>query len=131
MPDEEEALLRYIFWMAAHAFLITKLVALVLAIQICKASGRPHLIINMEIGLSKMWWSRFRARHPTVASRKANLLERERLHGATVERVDELFHICQALYDKHGFSGTPELIYNCDVTGFCDKGHSRQRTVYA
>ncbi|KAG5261440.1 hypothetical protein AALO_G00304540 [Alosa alosa] len=97
MPDEEEALLRYIFWMAAHAFPITKSVALVLAIQICKASGRPNPFVNMEKGLSKMWWSRFRARHPT------------------------------ALYDQHELSGTPELIYNCDETGFGDKGHSRQR----
>ncbi|KAG5281599.1 hypothetical protein AALO_G00074160 [Alosa alosa] len=127
MPDEEEALLRYIFWMAAHAFPITKSVALVLAIQICKASGRPNPFVNMEKGLSKMWWSRFRARRPTVASRRANPLERERLHGATVERVDELFHICQALYDQHELSGTPELIYNCDETGFGDKGHSKQR----
>ncbi|KAG5278043.1 hypothetical protein AALO_G00094560 [Alosa alosa] len=127
MPDEEEALLRYIFWMAAHAFPITKSVALVLAIQICKRRGRPNPFVNMEKGLSKMWWSRFRARHPTVASRRANPLERERLHGATVERVDELFHICQALYDQHEFSGTLELIYNCDETGFGDKGHSRQR----
>ncbi|KAG5281619.1 hypothetical protein AALO_G00046870 [Alosa alosa] len=127
MRTRRRPYLGYIFWMAAHAFPITKSVALVLAIQICKASGRPNPFVNMEKGLSKMWWSRFRARHPTVASRRANPLERERLHGATVERVDELFHICQALYDQHGFSGTPELIYNCDETGFGDKGHSRQR----
>ncbi|KAL2087951.1 hypothetical protein ACEWY4_016779 [Coilia grayii] len=86
-----------------------------------------------------MWWSRFRARHPTVASKRPNYIEAERVHRATVMRVDELFHICQALYDHQGFRGTPELIYNCDETGFGDKGSSRkrvlcdkgQRTLYA
>lgn len=107
MPNEEEALLGYIFWMAAHAFPITRSVAMLLAFQICKASGRMNPFLNMEKGLSKMWWSRFRARHPTVASRRANFLEQERAHGATVARVDELFRICQALYDWHGFQRDP------------------------
>ncbi|KAL2102377.1 hypothetical protein ACEWY4_001545 [Coilia grayii] len=139
LPNEEEALVSYIFWMAAHGFPITQSVALVLAIQVCKASGRENPFVKMDKGLSRMWWSRFRARHPTVASRRPNYIEAERVHGATVARVDELFHICQALYDHHGFRGTPELIYNCDETGFGDKGSSRkrvlcskgQRTVYA
>ncbi|KAL2096776.1 hypothetical protein ACEWY4_005983 [Coilia grayii] len=125
--------------MAAHGFPITQSVALVLAIQVCKASGWNNPFLQMDKGLSRMWWSRFRARHPTVASRRPNYIEAERVHGATVARVDELFHICQALYDHHGFRGTPELIYNCDETGFGDKGSSRkrvlcnkgQRTVYA
>ncbi|KAL2082586.1 hypothetical protein ACEWY4_022404 [Coilia grayii] len=139
LPSEEEALVSYIFWMAAHGFPITQSVALVLAIQVCKASGRENPFVKMDKGLSRMWWSRFRARHPTVASRRPNSIEAERVHGATVARVDELFHICQALYDQHGFRGTPELIYNCDETGFGDKGSPRkrvlcgkgQRTVYA
>ncbi|KAL2089186.1 hypothetical protein ACEWY4_016085 [Coilia grayii] len=139
LPNEEEALVSYIFWMVAHGFPITQSVALVLAIQVCKASGRENPFVKMDKGLSRMWWSRFRARHPTVASRRPNYIEAERVHGATVARVDELFHICQALYDHHGFRGTPELIYNCDETGFGDKGSSRkrvlcskgQRTVYA
>ncbi|KAL2102316.1 hypothetical protein ACEWY4_001484 [Coilia grayii] len=139
LPNEEEALVSYIFWMAAHGFSITQSAALVLAIQVCKASGRNNQFLKMDKGLSRMWWSHFRARHPTVASRRPNYIEAERVHGATVARVDELFHICQALYDHHGFHGTPELIYNCDETGFSDKGSSRkrvlcnkgQRTVYA
>ncbi|KAL2102343.1 hypothetical protein ACEWY4_001511 [Coilia grayii] len=139
LPNEEEALVSYIFWMAAHGFPITQSVALVLAIQVCKASGRENPFVKMDKGLSRMWWSRFRARHPTVASRRPNYIEAERVHGATVARVDELFHICQALYDHHGFRRTPELIYNCDETGFGNKGSSRkrvlcskgQRTVYA
>ncbi|XP_041921544.1 uncharacterized protein LOC121685206 [Alosa sapidissima] len=44
-----------------------------------------------------------------------------------------------ALDDRFGLRGTPELIYNCDETGFGDKGSSRkrvlcgkgQKTVYA
>ncbi|KAG5283992.1 hypothetical protein AALO_G00021760 [Alosa alosa] len=129
MPEEEEALVGYIFWMAAHRFPITRSVALLLATEICKASGRTSPLVNMEKGLSKMWWTRFRARHPTVASRRPDPLDRERVHGATVARVDELFHICQALYQQHWFGGTPAQIYNCDETGFGDKGHSRQRVL--
>ncbi|XP_076135340.1 uncharacterized protein LOC143117477 [Alosa pseudoharengus] len=129
MPEEEEALVGYIFWMAAHGFPITRSVALLLATEICKASGRTSPLVNMEKGLSKMWWTRFRARHPTVASRRPDPLDRERVHGATVARVDELFRICQALYQQHGFGGTPAQIYNCDETGFGDKGHSRQRVL--
>ncbi|XP_076155223.1 uncharacterized protein LOC143138689 [Alosa pseudoharengus] len=120
MPEEEEALVGYIFWMAAHGFPITRSVALLLATEICKASGRTSPLVNMEKGLSKMW-TRFRARHPTLASRRPDPLDRERVHGATVARVDELFHICQALYQQHGFGGTPAQIYNCDETGFGDK----------
>ncbi|KAL2087969.1 hypothetical protein ACEWY4_016797 [Coilia grayii] len=129
LPNEEEALVSYIFWMAAHGFPITQSVALVLAIQVCKASGQNNPFLKMDKGLSRMWWSRFRARHPTVASRRPNYIEAERVHRATVARVDELFHICQALYDHHGFRGTPELIYNCDETGFGDKGSSRKRVL--
>ncbi|XP_076151795.1 uncharacterized protein LOC143134943 [Alosa pseudoharengus] len=129
MPEEEEALVGYIFWMVAHGFPITRSVALLLATEICKASGRTSPLVNMEKGLSKMWWTRFQARHPTVASRRPDPLDRERVHGATVARVDELFRICQALYQQHGFGGTPAQIYNCDETGFGDKGHSRQRVL--
>ncbi|KAL2097892.1 hypothetical protein ACEWY4_007099 [Coilia grayii] len=132
LPNEEEALVSYILWMAAYGFPITQSVALVLAIQVCKASGRNNLFLKMDKGLSRMWWSRFRARHPTVASRWPNYIEAERVHGATVVRVDccasaagevippfVIFEKCLPS-TAYSLEGPPNALYGVSDTGYMD-----------
>ncbi|KAL1277156.1 hypothetical protein QQF64_023829 [Cirrhinus molitorella] len=83
MPAEEEALVSFIFWMADHGFPVTRSLVKVLATGIIKESGRhDSTTVNLEKGPSGMWWSRFKARHPELASRMADSLDRARVHGA-------------------------------------------------
>ncbi|KAG5262976.1 hypothetical protein AALO_G00281080 [Alosa alosa] len=126
-PAEEDALVAYIQWMSDRGFPITRTVAKTLAFQMVKASGRPTMV-NLEGGLSKMWWSRFRTRHPNISARKADTLDRKRVHGATKVAVDGLFSLIEPLYAKHGLGDKPHLIFNCDETGF-GQTHSREKVL--
>ncbi len=129
-PAEEEALLSFIFWMADHGFPVTRSLVKVLATGIIKESGRTETTtVNLEKGPSDVWWSRFKARHPELASRTADSLDRARVHGATPEAIEGFFKLYEALYVKHKLEDKPHLIYNCDETGFGDKSRSREKVL--
>ncbi len=129
-PGEEEALLSFIFWMADHGFPVTRSIVKVLATGIIKESGRTETTtVNLEKGPSDVWWSRFKARHPELASRTADSLDRARVHGATPEAIEGFFKLYEALYVKHKLEDKPHLIYNCDETGFGDKPRSREKVL--
>ncbi len=129
-PGEEEALLSFIFWMADHGFPVTRSLVKVLTTGIIKESGRTETTtVNLEKGPSDVWWSRFKARHPELASRTADSLDRARVHGATPEAIEGFFKLYEALYTKHSLEEKPHLLYNCDETGFGDKPRSREKVL--
>ncbi|XP_042578769.1 tigger transposable element-derived protein 6-like [Cyprinus carpio] len=129
-PGEEEVLLSFIFWMADHGFPVTRSLVKALAVGIIKESGRSETTtVNLEKGPSDVWWSRFKARHPELASRTADSLDRARVHGATPEAIEAFFRLHEALYEKHNLEYKPHLIYNCDETGFGDKPRSREKVL--
>ncbi len=70
-----------------------------------------------------------RPRHPELASRTADSLDRARVHGATPEAIEGFFKLYEALYTKHSLEEKPHLLYNCDETGFGDKPRSREKVL--
>ncbi|ROL50899.1 hypothetical protein DPX16_3533 [Anabarilius grahami] len=116
--------------MADHGFPLTRSQVKVLAIGIIKESGRSQsTTVNMEKGPSDVWWARFKARHPELTSRTADSLDRARVHGATPEAIEGFFKLYEALYVKHSLEDKPQLIYNCNETGFGDKPQSREKVL--
>ncbi len=88
--------------MADHGFPVTRSLVKVLATGIIKESGRTETTtVNLEKGPSDVWWSRFKARHPELASRTADSLDRARVHGATPEAIEGFFKLYEALCVKH------------------------------
>ncbi|XDV25464.1 hypothetical protein PO909_029380 [Leuciscus waleckii] len=77
---------------------------------------------------SMLWW--IKARHPELTSRTAESLDRARVHGATLEAIEGFLKLYEALYVKHGLDDKPQLIYNCDETGFGDKPRSREKVLF-
>ncbi|RXN36557.1 tigger transposable element-derived 1 [Labeo rohita] len=101
-----------------------------LATGIIKEGGRTKTTtVNLEKGPSDVWWSRFKARHPELASQTADSLDRARVHGATPEAFEAFFKLYEALYMKHNLENKPHLIYNCDETVFGDKPRSREKVL--
>ncbi len=116
--------------MADHGFPVTRSLVKVLTTGIIKESGRTETTtVNLEKGPSDVWWSRFKARHPELASRTADSLDRARVHGATPEAIEGFFKLYEALYTKHSLEEKPHLLYNCDETGFGDKPRSREKVL--
>ncbi|CAM4512565.1 unnamed protein product [Leuciscus chuanchicus] len=130
LPEEEASLVAYIIWMGRHGFPVTRAVATLMATGIVKASGR-QTIVNFEHGLSRMWWCRFRERHPELSARTPDPLDRQRVFGVTVPRVEALFNILEPMFAGKSWHDRPHLVFNCDETGFGDKQTSRKEKVYA
>ncbi|XP_042578889.1 uncharacterized protein LOC122137193 [Cyprinus carpio] len=87
-PGEEEVLLSFIFWMSDHGFPVTRSLVKVLAVGIIKERGRTETTtVNLEKGPSDVWWSRFKAHHPELASRTADSLDRARGHQSVLQSV--------------------------------------------
>ncbi|KAK7139236.1 hypothetical protein R3I93_016388 [Phoxinus phoxinus] len=130
LPEEEASLVTYIIWMGRHGFPVTRAVATLMATGIVKASGRQTMV-NFEHGLSRMWWCHFRERHPELSARTPDSLDRQRVFGVTVPRVEALFNILEPMFGEKSWHDRPHLVFNCDETGFGDKQKSRKEKVYA
>ncbi|CAM4568453.1 unnamed protein product [Leuciscus chuanchicus] len=112
-----------------HGFPVTRSLVKILVTGIIKESGRTEsTTVNLE--KSDVWWSRIKARHPELTSRTAESLDRARVHGATLEAIEGFLKLYEALYVKHGLDDKPQLIYNCDETGFGDKPRSREKVLF-
>ena len=73
--QEEEALVRFTLWMANRGFPVTRRLLMRYAFGIVKKSGWETQV-NLSKGLSKMWWSQFKTRHPEIALRQAEAMDR-------------------------------------------------------
>ncbi|XP_062849708.1 uncharacterized protein LOC134311989 [Trichomycterus rosablanca] len=124
-PEEEDALVTYIVWMSEHGFPVTGAVVKDLALTVIKSSQRTTLV-NLDKGLSSMWWSRFRARHPEITSRTPGTLDQSEVHRPLPQAIDGLFAICKLLYQKHNLEEKPHLIFNCGETAFVDKPGAKE-----
>lgn len=112
--------------MSEHGFPVTGAVVKDLALTVIKSSQRSTLV-NLDKGLSSMWWSRFRARHPEITSRTPGTLDQSEVLRPFSQAVDGLFAICKLLYQKHDLEEKPHLIFNCGETAFLDKAEARER----
>ena len=125
--EEEEALVRYIIWMADHGFPLTRSIIKSLALEIIKDRGQKTLV-NIQRGLSDNWWSRFKARHPELTTRIPDSLDRARVLVATPVAIDR-FLAYTRISLIHSLHEKTHLIWNCDETGFGDKPKSREKVM--
>lgn len=126
--DEEEALVRYIIWMADHGFPLTRTIVKGLAQEMIKDSSRKTLV-NLQKGPSDNWWARFKARHPELTSRTPDSLDRARVLSATPEAIDRFFSLFEGIITRSNLQEKPHQIWNCDETGFGDKPQSKEKVL--
>ena len=74
--EEEEGFVQFILWMADHGFPLTRSLIKVYARGIIKQAGRNPANLNLDKGLSEMWWQRFKQRHPELTLRTTDCLDR-------------------------------------------------------
>ena len=112
---DEDALVSYLIYMAESGFPLTHTLTKALAWAISKRSDRQDRF-NPETGPGEHWWVNFRKRHPRLALRKTDKLERSRAEALSPEIVKEYFALQKALLERNGLMNSPRQLYNCDET---------------
>ena len=74
---EEDALISYLIYMANCGFPLTRTMVKAFAWSIAKRSGKCDWF-NLEYGPGEKWWTLFKQRHPQLALRRSDTLERSR-----------------------------------------------------
>ena len=83
---------------------------------------------NPDHGPSEHWWSNFMKRHPKLALRKTDSLERSRAEAFNQDIVDEYFKLLEKTLDDHNLRNNPRQLYNCDKT-FLPLDYTREKAV--
>ena len=124
---DEDALVSYLIYMAERGFPLTRTMTKAFAWAIAKRSDRQDRF-NPETGPGEHWWVNFRKRHPRLALRKADKLERSRAEALSPEIVKEYFELLKALLERNGLMNSPRQLYNCDET-FLPLDYTREKVV--
>ena len=111
-PEQEEALVSYLFYMADHGY-PTRTMVKAYGWAIAKRSGNGDHF-NQEFGPGEHWWINFRKRHPNVTLRRA--VERTRAEALNPDIVNEYFGLLGETLEKWGLKNKSRQIYNCDET---------------
>ena len=117
--DEESNIEKYTIFMAERGFPLTRKVLKSIVKHILKRSKR-HTLIDRERGPSQKWVRKFLKRHPDIASRTPDNLERARAE-VTQTQIDNYFVLLSNTVKRLGIENMPSRIFNCDETGFSGK----------
>ena len=98
-PEQEEALVSYLFYMADHGYPLTRTMVKAYGWAIAKRSGNGDRF-NQEFGPGEHWWINFRKRHPNVTLRRADMLERTRAEALNPDIVKEYFGLLGETLEK-------------------------------
>ena len=109
--ETEETLVKYISYAAEQRYPITRRQVIGLAWAISLERGQD--CFNSH-GPSLKWWRGFKKRHPEVALRKQETVDKGRVSNATPEIINDYFNTLQHIIDDKGLKGKPSQIYNSD-----------------
>ena len=124
--QEENSLVNYLLHMAQCGFPLTRTMVKAYAWSMAKCSGTAHRF-HPEYGPGDHWWSLFKKRHPELALRTADSLERSRAEALNPDVVKEYFDL---RLDSNNLLRRPRQIYNCDETSLL-LDYSREKVVAA
>ena len=127
--QEENSLVNYLLHMAQCGFPLTRTMVKAYAWSMAKRSGTAHRF-HPEYGPGDHWWSLFKKRHPELALRTADSLERSRAEALNPDVVKEYFDLLHKCLDSNNLLRRPRQIYNCDET-FLPLDYSREKVVAA
>ena len=125
--SEEDSLVSYLVFMAQRGFPLTRTMVKAFAWAIAKRSGNDERF-NKELGPSEHWWTNFKLRHPRLALRKSDSLERDRAEAFNETIVNEYFELLEKTLEENQLKDKPRQIYNCDET-FLPLDYTRERAV--
>ena len=125
---EEDSLVSYLIYMANRGFPLTRTMVKAFAWSIAKRCGTSNRF-NSEYGPGEKWWVSFRQRHPQLALRRCDSLERSRAEALSPAIVNEYYDLLYSVLDDNGLLNSPRQIYNCDET-FVPLDFSREKAVY-
>ena len=124
---EEDSLVSYLIYMANRGFPLTRTMVKAFAWSIAKRCGTSNRF-NSEYGPGEKWWVSFRQRHPQLALRRCDSLERSRAEALSPAIVNEYYDLLYSVLDDNGLLNSPRQIYNCDET-FVPLDFSREKAV--
>ncbi|XP_053380028.1 uncharacterized protein LOC128548692 [Mercenaria mercenaria] len=128
LPDEEESLVQYLLYMANQGFPLTRAMMRCYIQEIVLHSGRETLF-NIQKGPSDDWFVKFFSRHPNLAQRKPENMDKARVSMSSKKMLDEFFPFLEGVLDKYGIRDKPHRIFNCDETGFTGKEAPRAKVI--
>ena len=110
--SEEEALVNYISYMAHRGFPLN--VSQVCGYAWCIAKEHNKARVFSEKGPSGKWWRGFKSRHPDIALRRPDALDRGRAAMGNVAVMKDYFELLQSTLESNELKDHPDRIYNCD-----------------
>ena len=124
---EEDALVSYLIYMANYGFLLTHTMVKAFAWSIAKRSGKCDRF-NLEYGPGEKWRTLFKQRHPELALRRSDTLERSRAETLNPAILNEYFDLLYSILDDNEIINTPRQSFYCDET-FVPLHYSREKVV--
>ena len=122
---DEEYLVNYMKYLAGQGFPMTRCIARQYIIAMVKRRNTDTQF-NLEKGPSDKWFRKFVKRHPELAERKPETLDRSRGRMSNVTVVDQYFKLLQDTLKRLGIEDKPQQIFNCDETGWSGKEAASQ-----
>lgn len=114
-PEDEISLVHYIEYMAQRGFPLS--VSQVKGFAWCIAKEHPNERIFRESGPSEKWWRGFKKRHPDIALRRPDQLDRGRAAMGNVNVMKDYFQLLKSTLEVNDLKDKPERLYNCDEAG--------------
>ena len=124
---EEDALVSYLLYMANRGFPLTRTMVKAFAWSIAKRTGKSDRF-NLQYGPGEKWWTLFKQRHPQLALRRSDSLERSRAEALNPAIVNEYYDLLHGVLNDNGILNSPRQIFNCDET-FVPLDYSREKVV--
>ena len=126
-PEEESSLTEYLKYMANHGFPLTRTMVKAFAWAIAKRSGSDGRF-NPQLGPGDHWWFLYKNRHPELALRRVDSLQRSRAEALNPRVVKEYFDLLNKTLVDNNLMNSPRQIYNCDET-FMPLDSTREKAV--
>ena len=124
---EEKFLANYLVYMAEKGFPLTRTMAKAFAWAIAKRTGKSDRF-HTEYGPGDHWWALFKTRHPQLALRRTDSLERYRAEYLNPGIVREYFNLLEKTLSENNLLRSPRQIYNCDET-FLPLDYTKEKAV--
>ena len=124
---EEDSLVSYLIYMANRGFPLSRTMVKAFAWSIAKRCGTCDRF-NTEYGPGEKWWTLFKQRHPQLALRRSDTLERSRADALNPTIVNEYYDLLYTVLDDNGLLNSPRQFFNCDET-FVPLDYSREKVV--
>ncbi|XP_062588917.1 uncharacterized protein LOC134250567 [Saccostrea cucullata] len=120
---QEESLVNYIKYCAERAFPLTRKMIKAFVREIIDKEGNSLINVNTVSGPSDKWFRGFLKRHPDIALRTPDSIDRGRYGMANSTVMRDHFQLLEKCLTDLGIRDKPSQIFNVDETGFgkCEK----------